>query len=249
MSDFNLPSAPNQRNDTDSGSGMADAAKTEAVELKDTAMEQSENVVETVKSETHVVAQDAKREIHDLYDEARRELTEQAGVQQERVAGGLRSISHELSSMADNAERPGVATELVSRASDRAEHMAFWLDHRSPGGILDEVKSFARRKPGTFIAAAAIAGLLAGRLTRALASDDSSGSQGSGSSARVAGGTGSTGGSHAAPSTSVGAGAATPASARETEDALRSVRGTEGLLPGAQPETPLDPNRLREDLR
>lgn len=36
---------------------------------------------------------------------------------------------------------------------------------------MDEVKAFARRQPGMFIGAAAVAGILAGRLTRSLAAN------------------------------------------------------------------------------
>ena len=39
---------------------------------------------------------------------------------------------------------------------------------RDPGALLDEVRSFARRKPGTYLAIALGAGVLAGRLTRGL---------------------------------------------------------------------------------
>ena len=46
--------------------------------------------------------------------------------------------------------------------------MASWLENRDPGSLLDEVKSFARQRPGTFLLAAAGAGLLAGRLGRSL---------------------------------------------------------------------------------
>ena len=46
--------------------------------------------------------------------------------------------------------------------------MASWLENRDPGSLLEEVKSFARQRPGTFLLAAAGAGLLAGRLGRSL---------------------------------------------------------------------------------
>ena len=50
-----------------------------------------------------------------------------------------------------------------------------WSD-RKPGQVVDEMQSFARRKPALFLALAAGAGLVAGRLTRGLkdaSSDDS----------------------------------------------------------------------------
>lgn len=149
--------------------GKVDTAKQEAANLKDTATEQASNVAGTAKDEAKNVAHEAKSQAKDLFAQTQSELKEQAGVQQQRVASGLRSIGDELGSMASNSDQQGLATDLVRQVSDRAGSAASWLDSRDPGSLLNEVKSYARRKPGTFIAAAAIAGVVAGRLTRALA--------------------------------------------------------------------------------
>ena len=73
--------------------------------------------------------------------------------------------------MADSSENPGVASDLAHQAASRAAGVADWLDQRDPGSLLNEVKGFARRRPGTFIAIAAVAGVLAGRLTRSVVAD------------------------------------------------------------------------------
>jgi len=70
--------------------------------------------------------------------------------------------------MARNSEQDGVATDLARQAADKARQAAGWLADRDPGSLLDEVRSFARRKPGTYLAIALGAGVLAGRLTRGL---------------------------------------------------------------------------------
>jgi ElaB/YqjD/DUF883 family membrane-anchored ribosome-binding protein len=149
--------------------GKVDTAKQEAANLKDTAAEQAGNVAGTAKDEAKNVAHEAKSQAKDLFTQTQSELKEQAGVQQQRVASGLRSLGDELGSMAGNSEQQGLATDLVRQVSDRAGSAASWLDSRDPGSLLNEVKSYARRKPGTFIAVAAIAGVVAGRLTRSLA--------------------------------------------------------------------------------
>ncbi|WP_440710631.1 hypothetical protein [Herbiconiux sp. YIM B11900] len=151
------------------GQGKADAAKQAAGELKDTVAENAGSVAGTATEEAAGVAREAKSQAKDLYHQTQSELKEQAGVQQQRVATGLRSLGDELGSMADGSDSDGLASDLVRQVSDRAGSAASWLDARDPGSLLAEVKSYARRKPGTFIAAAAIAGVLAGRLTRALA--------------------------------------------------------------------------------
>ncbi|WP_345750800.1 hypothetical protein [Microbacterium rhizophilus] len=151
------------------GSGTAEAAKHEAAEVKDTAKQEAGHVVDTAKQEASNVAHEAKSQAKHVYAQTRRELTDQAATQQQRVAEGLRSIGDELQSMARGSENPGMATEFVQQASTRLSDASSWLSQRDPGSLLNEVKSFARRKPGVFIAGALVAGLAAGRLTRALA--------------------------------------------------------------------------------
>jgi hypothetical protein len=87
--------------------------------------------------------------------------------------------------MSQKADGAGFAPELARQAAERTRGIATWLDEREPGALLDEVRRFARRRPGAFLAGAAIAGVLAGRLTRgavAAAGNESSGESRGGSS-------------------------------------------------------------------
>jgi len=154
-------------------SGSVETAKQEAGELKDTAVSEAGHVAETAKGEAKAVAQEVKYQAKDLYAQTQRELKDQAQVQQQRAAVGLRSVSDELQSMTANAENPGLAADLLNQVSTRLSSAASWLGDRDPSAVLSEVKSFARRKPGTFIIGAAILGIVAGRLTRALAANAS----------------------------------------------------------------------------
>ena len=76
--------------------------------------------------------------------------------------------------MADNSEQSGLATEFAHQASDRTGSIADWLDGRQPGDLLNDVRDFARRRPGAFLLGALVAGVVAGRLTRNLASSGGS---------------------------------------------------------------------------
>ena len=147
-----------------------DAAKQEAAGVKDTAKAEAGHVAETAKGEAKNVASEAKYQAKHLYAQTKNELRDQAGAQQQKAAAGLRSMSDELRSLA-NGETPqssGIATDLVREASTRISSAASWIGDRDPGQLLDEVKAYARRRPGIFIGAAAIAGIVAGRLARAL---------------------------------------------------------------------------------
>ncbi len=153
--------------------GRVDAAKQEAADLTQAATGQAKDVLGTAKEEAASVATEAKAQAKDLFAQTQRELTEQAHTQQQRLAGGLRSVSDELDSMAANSDGSGIAGDLVQQVSGRLSAAASWLGDRDPGSVLTEVKRYARRKPGTFILAAAVAGVVVGRLTRALAANAS----------------------------------------------------------------------------
>ncbi|MET3721546.1 hypothetical protein [Arthrobacter sp. UYEF21] len=150
------------------GGSRTDTAKDETADVARTAADSAQNVAETAKSEAANVASEAKANAKDLLYQARSDLTDQAGAQQQKVANGLRSVSDELHAMAQASDQPGVATDLVRQVAERSSSVAAWLDGRDPGSLLNEVKSFARQRPGTFLLLAAGAGVLAGRLTRSL---------------------------------------------------------------------------------
>ncbi|MFB4354519.1 hypothetical protein RAC69_15300 [Microbacterium sp. LS_15] len=168
--------APASGTGSSESSGVVQTAKDEAIDLTGTAAEQAAGVVETATAEAGAVAHEAKDQVRDLYRQTREELRDQAVVQQRRVADGLQSVGGELQTMADGAEG-GVGADLVRQVSTKVQGVASWIGDRDPGSLLTEVTSYARRKPGTFIAVAAVAGLVVGRLTRALS--ESAGESGS----------------------------------------------------------------------
>ncbi|MEU3475905.1 MULTISPECIES: hypothetical protein [Nocardiaceae] len=151
-----------------------DVAKEQAGAVAGTAADAGKHVANIAGDQAHQVAGEVKSQAQDLLGQTREELTTQAAAQQQRVAGGLRALSDEFSSMATNSDKPGIATDLTRQASQHAHTVASWLEDREPGQVLDEVTRFARRKPGTFLALAAGAGLLAGRLGRGLTAANTS---------------------------------------------------------------------------
>lgn len=157
------------------------------------------DIAHEARDQASEVAGAATRQVRSLADQARGELDAQAESQQRRAAEGLRSLSAELSSMARSSEDPGYATDLVQQASDATDRVASWLDERDPGSLVREVQDFARRRPGLFIALAAGAGLLVGRLARGMKDAPSSGPASSGERERAAAAP-AVGPTHGAPS-------------------------------------------------
>src|SRR6476661_6031514 len=158
------PPPPAQNGD----GSTTEVAKAQAGEVADTAKQAGAQVAGTVKEQAGQVTAEAKNQAKQLLSQAQSELSEQAANTQQRVSDGLHALADELTGMARNSEQDGVATDLARQAADKARQTAGWLADRDPGSLLDEVRSFARRKPGTYLALAVGAGVLAGRLTRGL---------------------------------------------------------------------------------
>lgn len=151
------------------GDATRDVAKDEARGVAQDAMQSGKQTADTAKQQAGQVAGEARDQARMLLDQTRDQLTEQGSVQQQRAAGGLRSLADELSGMTSGAAaQQGIATDLARQASDRARAAADWLEGREPAEILGEVRRFARRRPGTFLLGAAAAGFLGGRLTRGI---------------------------------------------------------------------------------
>src|SRR3954454_22996580 len=140
-------------------------ARGEAGRVGGTAADAGRQVAGTAREQAGEVAEHARREARDLIHEARGQLTEQARGGQRKAGETLRALAAELHEMA-GGDRKGPASDLPARAAGRVDGLAQWLDRREPGDLVEEVRSFARRRPGLFLAGAAIAGVLAGRLTR-----------------------------------------------------------------------------------
>jgi hypothetical protein len=164
----------------------ADVAKGEAQATGQQVREEAKHVVDVGKEEAKNVAAETGQQAKELWHQTRSELLSQSAQQQTRVAEGLRSLSQELSSMARSSDHQGVASDLASQASQRMSDAAGWLENRDPGSLVTELKQFARRRPGTFLAAAAAIGVVGGRLSRGLVADHQD-TNGSGSSTHVTG--------------------------------------------------------------
>jgi len=86
---------------------------------------------------------DSGQSARTLFDQVRGELTDPAGTQQQRVAGGLHDLADERDRMGQNSDQSGLAASLVKQASDRTRSTAEWMSQREPGDLVSE----ARPKP------------------------------------------------------------------------------------------------------
>ena len=71
-------------------------------------------------------------------------------------------IVTELGEMANGSQRSGLATQDTQELSSRGERFVGWLDAHRATRRPDEIRRYASRNPGRFLAVAAGAGLLVG---------------------------------------------------------------------------------------
>jgi hypothetical protein len=155
----------------------AAVARDQAMNVGRSASEAGSHVAGTAAGQAREVVSETRRQARDLLGEASGQAREQASAQQQKAARQLRTVADELHEMTAKGGQSGLATEVAQQAAERLHGVASWLEQREPADLLQAVRNFARRRPGTFLAGAALAGLAAGRLTRGMTDAARSGGQ------------------------------------------------------------------------
>jgi hypothetical protein len=159
----------------------AQTGKQAGAEVAQSATQAGSEVAQSAAERAKDVAEQTKRQARDLFGEAREQLRSQAGAQHSSLVSNLRQLGDELGNMTSSSSSGGVAGELVGQAHERVNSVADWLESRQPGDLFSEARRFAQRRPGAFLLGAALAGVVAGRLTRGVvAAHGESGSSGTG---------------------------------------------------------------------
>src|ERR1700712_3602754 len=177
-----IDAPPPMTTGTGTATDTKEMAKGEAANVKDTAVSAGSQVASTAADQAKQVAQETQRQAKDLLDQGRTQVKDQVVSQQQKAGQSLSSLAQELRALADGSSEgaPGPARDMLQQASGMVENFASKLQNREPAELLEEVRSFARRKPGMFLLGAAAAGILAGRLTSGVkAAHTDSGTSGS----------------------------------------------------------------------
>ncbi|EIV91582.1 hypothetical protein FraQA3DRAFT_1043 [Frankia sp. QA3] len=148
-------------------SQVASEAQGQASQVAGETRAQASQVASQAQRQAAEVAGEAKRQARDLVGETRGQISQQASDQQKRAASSVRQLADGLSRMAEQAPaEAGLAAELAHRAADTLHTVGGHLDSREPGELLDDVRSFARQRPGVFLTAALVGGFVTGRLVK-----------------------------------------------------------------------------------
>jgi hypothetical protein len=139
-----------------------------AKETRTSAADEGKHVAAVAAGEVKDVASEAADQARGVVDDAlgqvRGQLDDQGRQQKDRLAGTLASFGDDLGRMAESGS--GLAGDLAHELADRAQSLSRHLDGREPSELLDDVRRFARRRPGTFLLGALAAGVVVGRLAR-----------------------------------------------------------------------------------
>lgn len=146
------------------GTGTSTTTET-AKQAAGTAKQSAQDVAGTAKEQGYQVAQEVGAQTRSVVSDVRHSVTGQVRTGHSKLADGLRQFSDELGSLS-GGDSNSPANRVVQQLGDTGRRAADYLQDRGPEGLLDDVQDFARRKPGTFLLAAAAAGFVIGRLGR-----------------------------------------------------------------------------------
>ena len=144
------------------------SAKERAQDAASTAAQQGQHVAGKAAGEAQHVAAEAKQQVRSLADQAKTEvsahLQDQGKQGKDRLTGTLASFGDDLAGMAENSS--GLAAEVAQEVAGRVKAFSQHLESSEPGELLDDVRRFARQRPGTFLLGSLAAGVVVGRLLR-----------------------------------------------------------------------------------
>jgi hypothetical protein len=155
----------------DKGQQVAGVAKEQAGAVKDTAVDRGQQVVDVAKDEASRVTAEATGQVKDLLSQGRTQFSEQVSSQQQKLSSLVHSFADELGTMAAKSDKSGPITDLAQQGSRRIGALAHTLETSDASDLLDQVRNFARRRPMAFLLGSAVAGVVVGRLSRSLASE------------------------------------------------------------------------------
>jgi hypothetical protein len=145
---------------------VAGTVRDEAANVTQTAGQAVSDVAGTATHQAGTVATEAKTQLSHLTSQAREQVSAQASVQKDKAATQVRTFADQLQSLARGEPADGPAADIVRQLSDKVQQLADKLEHTEPAQLLDEVRRYARTKPGTFLVGAAVAGFASGRLVK-----------------------------------------------------------------------------------
>jgi hypothetical protein len=158
-----------------------DAMREEGEELRDEAAREARSVAATVGEQTSVVIEEATSHARDLAEDAKQQLHRQATSQTEQLGGVIGQLGDRVHALAEGRpDDAGPVGQYADRIADQVDQLAGRIDRLGFDGMVDELQHFARRRPGAFLAGAALAGFAVSRMGRGVQAAQQDEQQGDG---------------------------------------------------------------------
>jgi len=154
---------------------VAGTVKDQAGAVASTTAQAAGEVKDTAKEQAGVVADETKQQVGNVVNELRGQVSAQSEVQTRRAVGGLRSIADQVRDLAEGkSPQSGQVADFLRQVADRVQRVAGQVESQGPAGLFEQARDFARRRPGGFLASAALAGAAAGRMVKGASAGGSS---------------------------------------------------------------------------
>lgn len=145
----------------------ASTAKDEAAATAQTAVSAATDVAGTAKESVGQVAGEAVDQVRQLAGQARAQAGEQAANATQKLSESVRQLATEVRDLSQGrADASGTVAGLAQQLADKGEQLAEYVSRQGPGGLVQELRGFAARKPGTFLLGALAAGVATGRVVK-----------------------------------------------------------------------------------
>lgn len=152
---------------TRTDTSTSEAAKEKAAEVAASAKHSAGQVTDQAREQAAEVMSSATDQLGQVVGTAREELRNRASAEATNLGLRLGEIAEELRAMGQaSAEHGGVAATAVCGVADQVDRGARRLSEGDLDTALDDLKRFARNRPGTFLLGAIGAGFAVGRLLR-----------------------------------------------------------------------------------
>ena len=153
----------------DQGRQAATAAAEAGTQVAGAGADGVRQVASEAASQAGQVTRQATEQARDLAQQAQTQLREQAGTQAQKAAGGLRDVSQQVRALSEGrSDEAGIAADSARQLAQKIETLAGRIDERGFDGTVEDLRDFARRRPGLFLLGAAAAGFAVSRLGRGL---------------------------------------------------------------------------------
>ena len=151
------------------GKGAAAAAADAGGQVASTAAEGAKELASQTAQQAGDVKRQATEQARQFVGQAQDQLREQAESQAQRASSGLKDLSTQLRGLAEGKPAVGgVAQNGVRQLAEKVEAIAQRMDERGVDGTVDDLRRFARQRPGAFLLGAAVAGFAVVRLGKGL---------------------------------------------------------------------------------